>query len=95
MGSSAMTAIMISAPIGSVIAANLGLRYSMMLLFAPCFPAALIGLSLEEPERFTEKREKKYFRTIKDGFSNFRRHKVLRILAFDSIIIGNLVFMII
>jgi len=95
MQSSMLAAIMISAPMGSMIAATVGLRYSMMMLSLPCFLAAIVGLSLEEPAIFTEKKEKNYLGTIREGFSYFRHHRVLRILAFDSIFIGNLLFMII
>ncbi len=93
--SSALVALMVSAPIGSIIATTIGLRYTMMFLFIPCFLAAIVGLGLKEPKIVSERPEKKYFSTIKEGFKYFKGHSVLKLLAFDRIAIGNMVFMII
>jgi len=95
MTSAALLALMISAPIGSYIAASIGLRYSMMFLFMPCLLAAAVAMGLKEPEYRRAEDEQSYLDTIRNGFSYFRGHKILRILALDAILTGNFAFMII
>ena len=85
--------IMISAPIGSIIATYLGLRYSMMLIAIPLFIAILIALSFKEPP-FKQKHDK-YLDIIKSGINHVKKHKIIQILAFDVISITSLTFYII
>ena len=84
---------MIAAPIGSIIAAVIGIRYTMMLMVIPFFFAFIVGFSLKEPKEKDED-EKGYFETIKCGVRYFRNHKELKILAFDKISLGVLIFFI-
>ncbi|MBN1785957.1 MAG: MFS transporter [Candidatus Methanofastidiosa archaeon] len=93
--SSTLAALMVSAPIGSIIAATLGLRYTMMFLSAPCFLAAVVGIGFTEPECGMEERGRDYLGTIRSGMAYFRDHRALKILAFDSIAVGNMVYMLI
>jgi MFS family permease len=91
-----MAAIMIAAPIGSLIASKIGLRYAMMFVFFPFFSAFLVALTFREPQLKSEKEEKgKYLDTLKSGIIYFKGHKILKILAFDSISISALAFLII
>ncbi len=91
-----MAGIMISAPIGSLIASKMGLRYAMMFVFFPFFSAFLVALTFREPHIKSEKDEKrKYIDTLKSGIRYFKAHKILKILAFDSVSISALVFFII
>jgi len=85
--------IMISAPIGSAIGAYIGLRYSMLLFAVPMLLSVFFALSIKEPDVKTEK--KTYFKTMHKAIRYFRRHRTLKILAFDRIAVYSLVFMLI
>jgi MFS family permease len=91
-----MAGIMIAAPIGSLIASKIDLRYAMMFVFFPFFSSFLVALTFREPHIKSEKEEKrKYMETLKSGIIYFKGHKILKILAFDLISINVLVFFII
>jgi MFS family permease len=91
-----MAAIMIAAPIGSLIASKIGLRYAMMFVFFPFFSAFLVALTFKEPRIKSEKEEeRKYINTLKSGIIYFKDHKILKILTLDLISISALVFFII
>jgi len=81
-------AAVVGAPIGSIIAATFGLRYTMMFMVIPMFIAFLIALSFEEPNIKQEKKQDGYFKTITSGVKYFKIHKELKILAFDNISVG-------
>ena len=90
-----MAGIMIATAIGSVIAHYYGLRYSMMLIIFPLSLAFLIALSFKEPKIKRKKHSKKYLHTLMGGIRYFRKHRILKILAFDRVSIWILVFMLI
>ncbi|MFH1439104.1 MAG: MFS transporter [Candidatus Woesearchaeota archaeon] len=134
-GSLELTGMMIAAPIGSLVAAEFGLRMPMLLMIIPFTIAFLIALTLKEPiikesvsKNDLEKLSKKttanktrktiadktkkinsnsisskiahtesmrYWNTLVSGIRYFRGHKILQLLAFDSISITALVFFII
>ncbi|MFH2020786.1 MAG: MFS transporter [archaeon] len=91
-GSSALLGIVIAAPIGSFIA-RYGLQYPTMAIVIPMFIAGLIGLTIREPK--FKREQENYFDTLFKGINYFLRHKELKILAFDSISISVISFMII
>ncbi|RLG17623.1 hypothetical protein DRN62_00765 [Nanoarchaeota archaeon] len=70
-----MIGMLIGAPLGSLIAGYLGVRYAMMFMFFPLFTSFLIGLSLKEPER--GERAKSYFQVFKEGMNVIRSDKEL------------------
>ncbi|MFH1398535.1 MAG: MFS transporter [Candidatus Woesearchaeota archaeon] len=82
----------VAAPIGSLIAAWFGLRYTMMFMAVPMFLAFLISLTLEEPKTRRKLESKRYLLILVKGIKYFRDHKVLRMLAFDCISISTLAF---
>jgi MFS family permease len=94
-GSIKMLGIMVAAPIGSVIAATLGLRWTMFLMFIPFTIAAITASTLKEPFIRKAKEGIKYLERLTRGVKYFYSHKILRILAFDSVLIGILVFFIV
>jgi len=94
-GSVEMLGVMVGAPIGSLIAATLGLRWTMLLMSIPFSLAFLIALSLKEPIIRKTKEGVKYLETLTKGVRYFYSHKVLRILTFDGISIAVLAFLII
>lgn len=89
-----MAALMISAPLGSIIASSFGLRYTMMLIAIPMFMAAIIAFWMKEPQ-IKRQKKKSYWSNAISGMKYFKKHKILKILAFDSISIASLTFFII
>jgi MFS family permease len=88
--------IAISAPIGSIIGAYLSLNLVMTLMFIPFFIAALVALTLREPNHELEKKKTdNYVAVIKSGFKELKRNNILRILAFEMIITESMVFFLI
>jgi DHA3 family tetracycline resistance protein-like MFS transporter len=88
--------IAISAPIGSVIGAYLSLNLVVTLMFIPFFIAALVSLTLREPNHEIEKKKtENYLKVLKSGFKELRRNTILRILAFEMIITESIVFFLI
>jgi MFS family permease len=90
-----MIGIMIAAPIGSFIAASLGLRWAMLLMAIPFTMAAITAFTLKEPIIRKINEGSRYLKTLMKGAKYFYSHKILRILAFDAVIIEILIFFII
>ncbi len=88
-----LAGIGISAPIGSMITLFFPIRYSMTFMFFPFIIAALISLSLREPNHDLEREPSNYLSVVQLGFKELKKNKNLRILAFDFIIIDVLVFL--
>ncbi|MBU7046693.1 MAG: MFS transporter [Theionarchaea archaeon] len=89
-----LAALMVGAPLGSIIASTVGLRYTMMFMSVPFFGSFLLAFTFTEPER-TTKESQKYFETLINGVKYFKNHKILKILAFDKISTHTLIFLII
>ena len=83
--------ILVGAPIGSVIAAYLGLRAPMLLLTIPFIIAFFISLTMKEP-RTIFKKSRDYFAILKGGVKFFYKNKILKILALDMIFIGSIAY---
>jgi hypothetical protein len=90
-----LVGIGLSAPLGSLLTLFLTLPQIMRLMFLPFIGAALISITLKEPNQDLEKRTERYLTTIKSGFKELKQNKILRILAFDLVIIEAFVFFII
>ena len=81
--------MMISAPIGGVIAAKWGLNFPTLLTSIPVFMAGIVAWSFVEPSiKHTVSETKKYTIIIKDGFKYFFGHPALRKLAFNSLLVA-------
>ena len=87
-----LIALTISAPIGSIIAQMVSLQFTMNCLAIIFFVAFLMTLTLKEPPYKKEKCTKSYLSTLKEGFKELKKNRVLRILCFDKVIIGVLIF---
>lgn len=85
---------MIAAPLGSFLAQKLGLQYPMLLMFIPLC-SALIAISFLKEPAFKEANTKKesYTDIMKNGILFFYKHKILRTLAFDVIVITTIGFL--
>jgi MFS family permease len=90
-----MAALMISAPIGSIIAAKLGLRHTMIFTAFPLFIGFIIALTIKEPKHYQNNKKKNFLEIFKVGTKYFLAHPILRILAFDRISIAALTFLLI
>ncbi len=82
-----MAGIMIAAPIGSIFAKYFGLQFPMLLSSIPTFIALFFVLSLKEPSINKRNESSRYIKTMKTGFMYLVRHKTLRILTLDFIVI--------
>ena len=88
--------IFIAAPLGGLIASKLGLNAPMLFSAIPFVLASLVALSIKEPvvrEKTLE--SKRYLDIAKKGFSYFRNHKTLRLLALDAIVVASAAYFVI
>ena len=84
-----LAGIMISAPIGSFIAAQAGLRAPMLLMAIPFIIAFLISLTFREPITSKKIESSRYLNIFKDGIRFFYKNKILKILALDMIFVAS------
>jgi len=84
--------ILISAPIGSLVASQYGLPSAMTLTAIPMFLAVLVGITFKEPPTGVKKEHTSYFKILKSGMKYFKDHKILKILTFDYVSIMTLSF---
>jgi len=82
-----LAGILTGAPLGSIIAAKLGLRMPMLLLVVPFTIAALVASTLREPKITKKAKQKKYITILKDGIRFFSKNKILQILTLDMVVI--------
>ncbi|MBD3198274.1 MAG: MFS transporter, partial [Candidatus Lokiarchaeota archaeon] len=92
----ALLGIGISAPFGSLIAEYISLNAVMFYMMIPFIGAAIISLTIKEPNHDLKEVEKqKYLDIIKSGFKELRYNKILRVLAFEFVSVQAIVFFII
>lgn len=94
IGSIQLVSFMVGAIIGGIIADSYGVRYTMGFLAIPLALSGLAALLFKEP-RYERVKNEKYKVTLKKGFSYFKNHKILRIIAVDYAVIGALSFFLI
>lgn len=90
-----MIGLMIAAPFGSIIAASFGLRWTMLLMVVPFTVAFFIALTFREPKTEERPESLRYLQILLSGIKYFYKHKILRILALDGIVIAILCFFLI
>ncbi|NVM29656.1 MAG: MFS transporter [Candidatus Helarchaeota archaeon] len=80
---------------GSIMAATLGLRSTMLFMSFSFGGALIVALTFQEPpsSQDQDERRKTYMGILKDGVKVFYRSKILKILAFDMIAIGTISFL--
>ena len=91
----ALIGIMIGGPIGSIIAEYISLQFTMTFLFFPMIIGTIISFTFKEPNSDIIKESKRYLSILKQGFSLLKNSKVLKLLAFDMILVNVLTFFII
>jgi MFS family permease len=90
MESLKLTGIVIGAISGGFIAKYLGLRMPMLLQAVPLAIAGVLAASLKEPEIAQEKPTvsfSAYRKILADGVKYFWRHKILKLLTLDMVIV--------
>lgn len=93
-----MFGLLISAPIGSVIAYSIGLRETMLFMSVPMFFACIVALTLKEPVRRRvsvgqERKPKNTIALAKSGAKFVISDKAIRALALNRVLIGAPLFM--
>ncbi|MFH1229703.1 MAG: MFS transporter, partial [Candidatus Aenigmatarchaeota archaeon] len=86
--SSGLLGIMIGSPIGSVIASVSGLNAPMFYLIVPFSIAFIISLTLKDPKFKSKSKSASYTSIMKSGIGYFVRHRTLKILALDMVVIS-------
>ena len=91
-----MLGILISAPLGSIIASKFGLNAPMPFWTVPALLSSLVALSIKEEKSASPVSEsRRYLDIIKTGFSYFYHHKPLRLLAMDGILVSSSAYFVI
>ncbi len=87
----------ISAPLGSLLTLVISIQLVVTLMCIPFFSAAIVALSLNEPNHQipeTSDNSQSYFAIIRSGIKELKHNKNLRTLAFDQVIAEGLIFLI-
>lgn len=87
-----LAGIMISAPIGSVIATRFGLAAPTLLMSIPLLIAFFIALTFKEPKTTQKVESERYIHILKEGVKFFYKNKVLKILALDMVVIATVAY---
>jgi len=83
--------IIISAPLGSVLANFISIRFIVLFMFFPYLISFIITLTIHKLNFKDFKRTRKTSKLLKSGFSELKNNKVLRILVFEKIIIETII----
>jgi len=94
-GSFFLTGIGIAGPLGSLFTLFMPIQFVVTAMVFPFLAAAMIALTFKEPNHDLKKQSEKYLIILKSGVKELKSNKILRILAFDLIIVDALVFFII
>jgi len=89
--------LLVAAPIGSLIYFfSHHLQYPIFFMSIPFGLAAIVCMAMVEPKRFSEESEAaKYITILTEGTKHLINHKVLRILVWDGILVGTMLYFII
>ncbi|MFW9877943.1 MAG: MFS transporter, partial [Candidatus Thorarchaeota archaeon] len=78
--------IIISAPLGSIIAELTSIRIVILLMIIPYLISAIITITIQKIDYNELNKKKSVFETLKSGFNEIKKNKILRILIFEKII---------
>lgn len=90
-----LVALMISAPIGSLIASQFGPRISLMLMAIPMILAFFVGLTFKEPSNVVSKEASRIINIIKKGAEIIKGRRKIQWIAIDLGIVHSLSFLMI
>lgn len=81
--------MLIAAPVGSIVAGKLGLNAPILLTSIPLILSGIVVWSIKEPKVKQKRSEStRYLDIVKEGSLFFYRHKMLRLLAVDAVIVA-------
>lgn len=84
-----LIAIGLGAPIGSFIAAKLGMNFPMLFSAIPFILAAFVAMTFKEAKTTGVSESKRYLDIIQDGLKYLKNHPTLKILALDAIAVAS------
>ncbi len=88
--------LLVAAPLGTLIYLGFDdLRMPMLLTSVPFLVAIFIIATIKEPKKSLTAKSKKYLSIIKESIKYFSTHQILKILAFDFVLIGSVAYFII
>lgn len=91
-----MAGIMVGALAGSFIASKFELNVPTLLSAIPLAIAGIIAWTFIEPKVHTKKLEKiEVFKNLKNGYRYLLKHKILRLLALDTIVVWTAAYFVI
>ena len=91
-----LSAMLISGPIGGFIASRWGLNYPLIFGAVPMALASIIALTIKEPSLYQAIPERKrYINIVKEGLKYVYRHKKLRRIAIDAVIVASAAYFVI
>jgi MFS family permease len=90
-----MVGLMVAAPLGSLMGVYMSLRAPMFLMAIPFLFAAIIGFTFKEPKTTKKIESKRYLIILKEGVKYFYKHKALKILALDVMVIASIAYLMI
>lgn len=93
--SAGLTALMVSAPIGSIIGSLSGPRYSMMLGAIPLTLAFFVGLTFREPPKEKSEESKRYIDILRKGIEIIKGRRKIQWIAIDLAVVHSLTFLMI
>lgn len=95
MESFKLAGILLGALSGSIIAKYFGLSMPVVLMALPFSLAGFVALTLKEPEKKELTKKLHYATILKDGILYFLKHRTLKILALDMVVINSIAWIII
>ncbi len=95
MESFKMAGILTGALFGSILAKYGGLRMPLICMIVPFSISIVFVATLKEPPSGESVIKSSYSHILKGGIDFFKKHRILKILTFDMVVIGSFAFLII
>jgi len=83
-----LLAILLSAPLGGLIASKFGLNFPMKFSSLPLFLAAGAILTVKEPSRYSQSESKRYLEIFKEGLNFLMKEKGFRIWVINGVLVS-------
>ncbi|MFX0099335.1 MAG: MFS transporter [Candidatus Hodarchaeota archaeon] len=92
---SARLSLLVSSPLGTVIAIVAGLHYTMFLMVVPMTIGFFMTLTIKEPRKYIKSTKRNYIEILKAGLKQFHKSKELKRLVIDAASIAVIAFLLI
>lgn len=91
-----LMAMLIGAPMGSLVASKLGLNFPIILSAIPTLIAGIVALTIKEPKyRSKISESRRYLDIVKSGFKTLIKNKDLRMLTLNSLFVSSAAYFVI